>query len=148
MHDNKKLKVNHFNLIFFRGKLIVHRDLLRSVQIHCQQGTYTDVDGEGTHPMPCDRPRQRGQWGKKKNNQAREMGEDRRRGVFEGWVRDDQCKWFSSRRRGIVSSVFLPPPLLAATAGPWTIRSSWWGPKVMIVMTPINKHDGKRIRWW
>ena len=40
------------------------------VQIHCQQGTYADVDGEGTHPMPRDRPRQRGQWGKKKKNQA------------------------------------------------------------------------------
>ena len=35
------------------------------------------MDGEGTHPMS----RQRGQWGKKKKNQAREMGEDRRHGV-------------------------------------------------------------------
>ena len=43
----------------------------RIVQIHCHQGTYADVDGEGTHPMPCDRPRQRGQWGKKKNQAQR-----------------------------------------------------------------------------
>ena len=31
------------------------------VQIHYQRGTYADVDGELSHPMP----HQRGQWGKK-----------------------------------------------------------------------------------
>ena len=77
------------SVFYVRGKLTVHRDLLRSVQIHSNLFELSKSTASRAHTLTWTAKElirchvtvhvSEGNGGKKKKNQGREMGEDQRR---------------------------------------------------------------------